>query len=65
MERLATPDDIVSFWRDAGPDKWFAKDDAFDETCRTRFLATYEAGARGDLAEWELSPAGADRKSVV
>ncbi len=59
MERLATPDEIVDFWREAGPDKWFSKDEAFDETCRARFLLTYEAAARGDLAEWELAPRGA------
>ncbi len=59
MERLATADEIIDFWRAAGPDKWFSKDAAFDETCRRRFLATYEAAARGDLPEWELSPEGA------
>ena len=59
MERLATIDQIVGFWADAGPDKWFSKDETFDETCRQRFLATYEAAARGDLAEWELDPHGA------
>ena len=59
MERLATIDEIIGFWVEAGPGRWFAKDDAFDETCRQRFLATYEAAARGDLAEWELEPRGA------
>jgi uncharacterized protein (DUF924 family) len=59
MDRLASIDDVVAFWREAGPDKWFASDERFDETCRARFLATYEAAARGDLAEWELSPQGA------
>ena len=56
MDHLATAEDVVAFWREAGPDKWFSKDEAFDETCRARFVATYEAAARGDLAEWELSP---------
>lgn len=59
MDRLASIDEVVNFWRAAGPDKWFASDAGFDETCRARFLATYEAAARGDLAEWELSPDGA------
>lgn len=59
MQRLATPDEVVSFWREAGPDKWFSKDEAFDKTCRDRFLSTYEAAARGDLNEWELTPEGA------
>jgi uncharacterized protein (DUF924 family) len=59
MQRLASIDEVVGFWTEAGPDKWFSKDEAFDEVCRQRFLATYEAAARGDLAEWELDPRGA------
>jgi uncharacterized protein (DUF924 family) len=59
MERLATPDDVIAFWREAGPDKWFSKDEAFDQACRDRFMTTYEAAARGDLNEWELTPEGA------
>jgi uncharacterized protein (DUF924 family) len=55
---LATPADIVAFWREAGPDRWFAKDETLDRTCRERFLFTYEAAARGDLNEWELTPEG-------
>ncbi|SCY70145.1 DUF924 family protein [Microvirga guangxiensis] len=59
MQRLATPDEVLAFWREAGPDKWFSKDEAFDQACRDRFMPTYEAAARGDLNEWELTPEGA------
>jgi len=59
MERLAAPEDIVSFWHGAGPEQWFSHDEVFDKACRERFLATYEAAARGDLPEWELSSHGA------
>ena len=59
MERLTTIDEVVGFWIEAGPDRWFSKDESFDEACRQRFLATYEAAARGDLAQWELEPRGA------
>ena len=59
LERLATIDEVLGFWIDAGPDQWFSQDEGFDETCRRRFLTTYEAAARGDLAEWELDPRGA------
>jgi len=59
MQSLDTIDEVVDFWIEAGPDKWFSRDEAFDEVCRHRFLATYEAAARGDLAEWELDPRGA------
>jgi len=50
---------VVSFWRDAGPDKWWDKDDAFDGLVRSTFLPLHEAAARGELAEWENSPEGA------
>ncbi|PVE25379.1 DUF924 domain-containing protein [Microvirga sp. KLBC 81] len=59
MQRLATPDEVLAFWRNAGPEKWFSKDEAFDQDCRDRFMPTYEAAARGDLNEWELTPEGA------
>ena len=51
--------DIVSFWREAGPEKWFEKDDEFDLTIRSRFLAIHEAAARGDLAAFEETAEGA------
>ena len=53
------PVDIVSFWRDAGPDKWFAQDASFDATIRSRFLPAYEAAASGALAAWEDGATGA------
>ena len=59
MDQLVSPDTVVQFWREAGPEKWFAKDEAFDQVCRDRFLSTYRAAARGDLNEWELTPDGA------
>jgi len=37
--------DIVNFWRDAGPERWFAKNDAFDAEFRTRFLGAARACA--------------------
>jgi len=50
--------DIVAFWRAAGPEKWFAKDDAFDAEIKQRFLPAHEAAAAGELADWERSPEG-------
>lgn len=51
--------DIVTFWRAAGPDKWFESDADFDRTIRSRFLALHEAATRGELAAWEDSADGA------
>lgn len=59
MDQLVSPDTVLDFWREAGPDKWFAKDEAFNQACRDRFMPTYRAAARGDLNEWELTPDGA------
>ncbi|HEY2135503.1 MAG TPA: DUF924 family protein [Xanthobacteraceae bacterium] len=57
-EEPCTPETVLSFWRAAGHDKWFKKDDAFDAEIRARFLATYEAAADGRLA-WDENPQGA------
>ncbi len=58
-EAVASPEEVLSFWREAGPDRWFNKDEAFDTAIREQFLATYEAAARGELAGWEASAEGA------
>jgi uncharacterized protein (DUF924 family) len=57
--KLASAAEVVSFWREAGPDKWFDKIDAFDDEIRRRFLPTYEAAASGKFAAWEQSAEGA------
>jgi uncharacterized protein (DUF924 family) len=53
------PAQIVSFWRAAGSEKWFEKDETFDRDITSGFLATYEAAARGELVAWEGSAEGA------
>ena len=53
------PADVLAFWRTAGSDKWFDKDDVFDASVRERFLSTYELAAAGKLASWETHPDGA------
>ncbi len=53
------PDEVVRFWRDAGPETWFTRDEAFDETCRARFMGAHEDAASGRLAGWEDKPVGA------
>jgi uncharacterized protein (DUF924 family) len=56
---LPAPADIVAFWREAGADKWYARDDAFDAAIRARFLQAHDAAARGELWRWEDTPEGA------
>lgn len=55
----ATAADVVAFWRDAGPARWFRKDAAFDAAFRARFLAAHEAASRGERGEWADSADGA------
>jgi uncharacterized protein (DUF924 family) len=57
--RTTTPERIVSFWRAAGPKKWWKKDAAFDRTVRSRFMAAHEAAARGELGSFEDTAEGA------
>jgi uncharacterized protein (DUF924 family) len=51
--------DVVTFWRNAGPDRWFKSDPAFDDEIQERFLTTHEAAAAGQLSDWEQSAEGA------
>jgi uncharacterized protein (DUF924 family) len=56
---IASPQAVVAFWQEAGPDKWYKKDDAFDREIRERFLATHEAAALGKFSDWEGNSEGA------
>jgi uncharacterized protein (DUF924 family) len=51
----AVPGTILAFWRQAGPAKWFCKNDAFDAEIKTRFFTVYAAAAAGQLTEWEAT----------
>jgi uncharacterized protein (DUF924 family) len=51
--------DVVAFWTDAGPQKWFAKSDAFDADIRERFEAAHHEAARGAFSAWEADAEGA------
>jgi uncharacterized protein (DUF924 family) len=54
-----TPADIIAFWSEAGPARWYKKDDAFDAEIRDRFEAAHHGAARGEFAAWEDSAQGA------
>jgi len=55
----AHPADIIHFWREAGPDRWFEKNRAFDDAIRLRFEPTHHAAGRGEYDEWIESADGA------
>ena len=50
---------ICGFWREAGPDRWFAKDVAFDAAFRSRFQDAHFAAARLELDAWADDAEGA------
>ncbi len=43
---------VTKFWRDAGKDAWFEKNDAFDAEFRNRFLDLHYAAARRECDDW-------------
>ncbi|HEY8360720.1 MAG TPA: DUF924 family protein [Ramlibacter sp.] len=51
--------EVVAFWRAAGPQRWFRKDEAFDADFRQRFLALHEQAATGALNGWAGDAEGA------
>mgnify|MGYP003582644540 CR=1 FL=1 len=52
MLRRYAPDDVVDFWRKAGPARWFDKDSDFDRSFRDRFLQAHLDAAGGVLDRW-------------
>lgn len=55
---VATPNDILGFWRSAGPKQWFAAKPAFDASIRLKFEAVHHAAARGEYDHWAESAEG-------
>jgi uncharacterized protein (DUF924 family) len=53
MTAIKSADDVLAFWTEAGPDKWYTKVEAFDRAIHDNFLPTYEAAAAGRLSPWE------------
>lgn len=51
--------EIVDFWQEAGPRRWYAKNPDFDRSIAVRFEAAHHAAARGELADWATSWKGA------
>lgn len=54
-----TAKQVVDTWREAGPAKWFAKDEAFDRSLARDFEAAHHAAARGELDDWGKDAVGA------
>ena len=59
MSTDITPSAVVAFWKEAGPAKWFVKDETFDADFRRRFHDAHVAAARRELDHWIDTPEGA------
>ena len=55
----ATPAAVLAFWRQAGEERWYKRDDAFDAELRHRYLDLWRKAANGELTPWETSDDGA------
>lgn len=54
-----TPQDVVTFWDNAGENRWFTKDAAFDGAVAMRFASTLAAAREGACDAWAETPDGA------
>jgi uncharacterized protein (DUF924 family) len=59
------PADILSFWRQVGPERWYERDDALDAEVRSRFLELWQEAAAGKLSSWEATDDGALALAIV
>ena len=50
---------VIAFWKQAGPKRWFAKDEGFDRDFRDRFIAAHMQAARRELEGWLTTADGA------
>jgi uncharacterized protein (DUF924 family) len=57
--REIRPEQILAFWREAGPGRWYKPDAAFDADIRGQFLGLWQKAAAGQLSSWETSDDGA------
>ena len=51
--------EVLDFWFvESGPEKWFKKDDAFDNEVRERFWSVYRRAYDAELNDWIETPEG-------
>jgi uncharacterized protein (DUF924 family) len=51
--RNISPADVLAFWLEAGPERWYGGEVAFDAEIRRRFVKLWQAAADGELSGWE------------
>lgn len=55
---LLTAQDVLAFWREAGEERWFTKDAAFDTQVNERFARLLDDAKHGRLDSWKDSDEG-------
>lgn len=55
----ATPQAIIKFWKQAGPKRWFSKNDDFDRLFRETFYDAHFQACRRELEHWMSDAEGA------
>lgn len=58
MSSTPSAAEVLTFWKEAGRDKWFRKDAAFDAAIRGRFLDAHFAASRGEFDDWGATAEG-------
>ena len=53
------------FWREAGAERWYRRDDAFDAEVRGRYLELWQQAKAGRLSSWEATDDGALALTIV
>lgn len=56
---MADARDVIAFWREAGPARWFRGGADFDRIVADRFGALYRSAACAQLRDWEEDAQGA------
>ena len=56
---METAQTVVEFWREAGPQRWFSRDEAFDAEFRERFMELHMEAASRWCEDWLETSEGA------
>jgi uncharacterized protein (DUF924 family) len=54
-----SPEEVIAFWQEAGPKRWFARDSAFDADISARFAGAIAMAREGHFDAWADEPRGA------
>lgn len=52
----AQAQEVVNFWLEAGPEKWFSKDENFDALFKQKFYDLHFAASRREYDNWASQP---------